>query len=300
MKKFLAAFWEFTRPHTIIGTSLSLFGLFIIAQAAAGYRTLDLAAFILALVSCLGANIYIVGLNQLQDVEIDRINKPYLPLAAGSFSMKTGWIIVLVCGLISVALAAILGIFLLITVLLSLTIGTMYSLPPARLKRFPFWASFSIFVVRGLIVNIGIYLHFNYILSGKISLSPRILALTAFMFGVSLLIAWFKDIPDVEGDRIYKIRTFAIRLGQQKIFTIGTVLLSVCYLGLIAAAILSLPGVNRPFLIFSQAALLIFLWLRSARTNPRDKEQMTRHYYFIWKLFYLEYLVYPAACVLAS
>ncbi|MEJ2637168.1 MAG: UbiA family prenyltransferase, partial [Calditrichia bacterium] len=83
MKKFLAAFWEFTRPHTIIGTSLSLFGLFIIAQAAAGYRTLDLAAFILALVSCLGANIYIVGLNQLQDVEIDRINKPYLPLAAG-------------------------------------------------------------------------------------------------------------------------------------------------------------------------------------------------------------------------
>lgn len=39
-------------------------------------------------------NIYVVGLNQLFDVEIDKVNKPYLPLASGKFSMATGIIIV--------------------------------------------------------------------------------------------------------------------------------------------------------------------------------------------------------------
>ena len=40
-------------------------------------------------------NICIVGLNQVYDVRIDRVNKPYLPLASGEFSMQTG--IALVC-----------------------------------------------------------------------------------------------------------------------------------------------------------------------------------------------------------
>ncbi|GKU87340.1 hypothetical protein SLEP1_g1752 [Rubroshorea leprosula] len=34
--------------------------------------------------------VYIAGVNQLNDVEIDKINKPYLPLASGDFSMEAG------------------------------------------------------------------------------------------------------------------------------------------------------------------------------------------------------------------
>ena len=36
------------------------------------------------------ANLYIVGINQLSDIEIDKVNKPYLPLASGELSVKTG------------------------------------------------------------------------------------------------------------------------------------------------------------------------------------------------------------------
>ena len=43
-----------------------------------------------ALIPALLMNICIVGLNQIFDVPIDRINKPYLPLASGEFSMRTG------------------------------------------------------------------------------------------------------------------------------------------------------------------------------------------------------------------
>lgn len=41
-----------------------------------------------ALVPALLMNIAIVGLNQLTDVEIDRVNKPYLPLASGELTMQ--------------------------------------------------------------------------------------------------------------------------------------------------------------------------------------------------------------------
>eukprot|EP00903_Cladosiphon_okamuranus_P000467 g465.t1 len=63
----------------------------------------------LTLLSCLGANIYIVGLNQITDVEIDKINKPYLPLASGAFSMRQGYFIVGLSLLVSLAIAIYLG-----------------------------------------------------------------------------------------------------------------------------------------------------------------------------------------------
>ncbi|KAF5787644.1 putative homogentisate phytyltransferase [Helianthus annuus] len=36
------------------------------------------------------ANLYVVGINQLSDVEIDKVNKPYLPLASGELPVRTG------------------------------------------------------------------------------------------------------------------------------------------------------------------------------------------------------------------
>ncbi len=52
------------------------------------------AALLQALVPALLMNICIVGLNQLYDVEIDRVNKPYLPLASGELSEQQGrWIV---------------------------------------------------------------------------------------------------------------------------------------------------------------------------------------------------------------
>ncbi|XP_020976068.1 aromatic prenyltransferase PT2, chloroplastic-like isoform X5 [Arachis ipaensis] len=45
-----------------------------------------------AMVAALFMNIYIVGLNQLSDIEIDKINKPYLPLASEICSAEIGGI----------------------------------------------------------------------------------------------------------------------------------------------------------------------------------------------------------------
>ena len=50
----------------------------------------------LTLLAGAAVNVYIVGLNQCEDVEIDRINKPGLPIAAGRLSLRTAWRIVAV------------------------------------------------------------------------------------------------------------------------------------------------------------------------------------------------------------
>ena len=68
---YLKALWLFARPHTIVGTSLSVTALFIIAMAYADTSVLLWQDWLIALISCLGANVYIVGLNQLTDIEID-------------------------------------------------------------------------------------------------------------------------------------------------------------------------------------------------------------------------------------
>jgi homogentisate phytyltransferase/homogentisate geranylgeranyltransferase len=93
--------------------------------------------------ACLCGNVYIVGLNQLEDIEIDRINKPHLPLAAGEYTPRMAAMIVAIAGSLAILLAFLQGPFLLAMVSLSLGLGTAYSLPPIRLKRFSFWAAHS-------------------------------------------------------------------------------------------------------------------------------------------------------------
>src|SRR6202008_69991 len=97
-------------------------------------------------------NVYILGLNQLEEVEIDRINKPELPLAAGDLSRSQGRAIVIAAAALPVVLALTQGLIETSAVVAALAIGTAYSSPPLRLKRFPIAASASISVVRALVV----------------------------------------------------------------------------------------------------------------------------------------------------
>jgi homogentisate phytyltransferase/homogentisate geranylgeranyltransferase len=252
----------------------------------------SIASVLFTLLACLCGNVYIVGLNQLEDIAIDRINKPHLPIAAGEFSVLQGRWIVAVTGLSAIAIAATQSLYLLGMVGLSLAIGTAYSLPPIRLKRFPFWASLCIFSVRGAIVNLGLFLHFHR--GGTIP--AEVWALTVFILGFTFAIAILKDIPDADGDRQYNISTFTLRLGQRWVFNLARVVLTICYLGVIAIAAW-LPQVHLPLFIASHAIVLGGMWFRSFRVDLQDKRDVARFYQFIWKLFFLEYLMFPIACL---
>ncbi len=289
----LAAFWQFSRPHTIIGTSLSVWGVYAIALSE-GISNSYLLSVLATWLACLCGNVYIVGLNQLEDVAIDQINKPHLPLASGEFSLGTGKLIVAITGILALLIAGLQSPYLLGMVAISLTIGTAYSLPPIRLKRFPLWAALCIFSVRGAVVNLGLFLHF----SNSLSIPRAVWALTIFVIVFTVAIAIFKDIPDLEGDRQYHISTFTIALGQERVFNLALWIITVSYIGMAIAALFWLPGVNAVFLVSTHIGLLILLWWRSLQVDLLDKSAIASFYQFIWKLFFLEYLIFPAACLL--
>ena len=112
------------------------------------------------LVACIPSlfmNVYITGLNQLTDIEIDKINKPYLPLASNELTIPQGVFIVFTSLLLSFLFGIKASWPLRLTLLSSFFFGTIYSLPGLRLKRFPFLAALCIIVVMGAVVNLGFY-----------------------------------------------------------------------------------------------------------------------------------------------
>lgn len=284
--------WRFSRPHTVIGTLFSLLGIWGVWLSLGVPTPLDamMRVVLIAVFVCVLANVYIVGLNQLTDIEIDRINKPYLPLVQGSLSRSQAIWVVSLCGGIALAMAIWVGGFLLLTVALSLIIGTAYSLPPLRLKRFPLTASLCILVVRGMVVNLGMYGYFLDSLGG--SSWERIWALAGFMLIFSIVIALFKDIPDTLGDQQNNIKTLSVRWGRLNVFRLCILLLGINYVGLILLGL----GTQQLGLGLSHGLLLGFLYWHYSQADMNDPMVFTDFYQFIWKLFYIEYLLFPLVC----
>jgi len=289
---------KFSRPHTIIGTSLSVLALYCISLATTGNNiTMDNLEQMLAVwLACLCGNIYIVGLNQLYDIEIDRINKPDLPLASGEFTIEQGKLIVSFTGIAALLIAALSGLWLFATVAISLMIGTAYSVPPIRLKQFPFWAALCILTVRGVIVNLGLFFHYGDKLNGREALNPYIWTLTLFILLFTVAIAIFKDVPDLEGDKQFNINTLTIVMGKPAVFNLSRGVISVSYFGMMFAGLFWLTSLNVSFFVTSHLLLLGALWWRSWDVDLAEKSAIADFYQFIWKLFFLEYLLFPIAC----
>jgi homogentisate phytyltransferase/homogentisate geranylgeranyltransferase len=296
------SFWRFTRPHTVIGTAISIAGLYVIcANALPGVALADgVGDLAWTLLAGFCVNVYIVGLNQLEDIEIDRVNKPFLPLAAGDMSPATARRIVAACAIVPVVLGLTQGTVETVAVLVGLAAGTAYSSPPLRLKRYPALAALSITGVRSIVVNLGVALHFTRSLGEREWFVPGpVWALTLFVIPFAFAIAIFKDVPDAAGDRRFRISTFTLRLGAERVLQIGLTMLTLAFAGMALAGPLVLPETQPAFLAASQLVALVLLWRMRAAISPADPASFTRFYMGVWRLFFLEYALVPLACLLA-
>ncbi|MBM3438316.1 MAG: homogentisate phytyltransferase [Bacteroidetes bacterium] len=319
----LSLIWRFSRPHTLIGSSISITAiLFLLIFCTPGLPVKGIEILTQSLIShnltarvvgfipvanaaitgfvsillptlsvCLACNIFITGLNQIVDVELDKINKPHLPLASGELSLHQGKTIVIVSGLMAIFGSWMIQPFLGILITVIAGIGAMYSLPPIQFKRHHVWAASAIALVRGPLINVGISIHFATLLfDWPVVALPWLLPLTVFITAFSLGIAWFKDIPDTQGDQIHGFKTLALVWSRQKALSAGKWLVGLSYLILslfwflidvhIAAALVHL-------------ILLILFWGRSSRVDLQSTDSIKRFYLFYWGLFFLEYLILP-------
>lgn len=313
----MITFLRFGRAHTLVGTTVSLLALYLLAARYAGAG--DWGLFLFSLFSCLAANVYITGLNQITDVEIDRINKPYLPIASGAYSLRKGKIIVVICGVLAVVTCLVYPPWLTATVLVSMLIGTAYSVEPVRLKRYHFWAAFCIIAVRGLVVNLLLFAHFhNFLARTQVQsrLNPAdtrlaekgpgefelvqwwneetmvIWLLTAVIFIFGLLIAWFKDLPDTAGDAAYGIRTLTLQRDRRWVYTRGAWLLAIT---LLAGAAVAWWVLANAWLAIGHIVLCLVFGLLTTRLNLNDERSIAQFYQGTWGVFFGVYLLFAVA-----
>ena len=106
LKSRARALYKFTRPHTIRGTILASFAGTIraLVDTPGAIATANWGAMlpraIIGMVALLCGNAFIVGINQIYDEDIDKVNKPFLPVASGEMSRRFAWASVLTAGAI--------------------------------------------------------------------------------------------------------------------------------------------------------------------------------------------------------
>jgi homogentisate phytyltransferase / homogentisate geranylgeranyltransferase len=288
--KQLKILWQFSRPHTIIGSVCSITALYMLANAGHPFDD-HFSLLVLTLIAALGCNVFIVGLNQLVDVELDKINKPYLPLAAGTLSKPQARIIIFAALAICLITAAITSWFLLALMAVILLIGIAYSVPPLQLKKHHLPAAIAITLVRGFIVNIGIFLHFANEIFDVWTVPDFIWKLTLFIMAFSVAIAWFKDLPDTEGDAKHKVKTLAVLYSRRNALWGGAALVIAAYLYILVWSYQLADG--EEMVLFKAHAALLAGFLLNLATVKLGNQQSVKYFYLrFWLFFFAEYIVF--------
>jgi homogentisate phytyltransferase/homogentisate geranylgeranyltransferase len=318
-KSFMSVLWRFTRPHTIIGSALAIPALHMLAATTYrdAFTVKTLLSTLYATIPALLMNLYITGVNQITDVEIDKINKPDLPIAAGDLSMKDATITVIVSLLLSVVLGLSIPSLttngLNMALGFSAVLGSVYSLPPFRLKRFPLLAAFCIVAVRGAVINAGFFAHAKVAAFGGsgsilqyLLTDPRCYLSSLYFAVFGVVIALMKDVPDVKGDNLSNIRSFAVRLGPKSVYRGMHRLLTTLFWGVgiafFRAAVLTSSSsssmmVRLGRIIVGVSALVAGASVQkeAAPVDPENPTEVYGFYMHLWKLFYLSYFVLPLA-----
>ncbi|CAL0334898.1 unnamed protein product [Lupinus luteus] len=298
IKNTFDAFYRFSRPYAAIEGAMAVTSLsFLAVEKLSDLSPLFFIGLLKLLVASFFMNIFHCGFNQLCDIEIDKINKPYLPLASGEWSYTKSATVVASSLLLCLGLAWIEGswpLFWGFSIGAILTAVYSVNLPLLRWKNSAFLAAINIFTNAGVVRPLGYYLHMQTcVLKRPISFPRPVIFCTAILSLYFLVVALSKDIPDTEGDEKFGVQSLSVSLGQKKVFSICISLLQIGY----GATILA--GATSPFLWsklstgLGHGLLALALWYRAKSVDIKCKDSFQSFYMFIWKLLSIEYFLIP-------
>lgn len=217
----LKTYVDFARPFTLLPPALGVVSGAVTAWGAHGSGpAIALATVLPVLWGALMAavlNSASNAINQIYDLDIDRVNKPRRPLPAGSLSMGDAWRFTVLCFVLAWALAFLASppgleshreCFWI--VLFTSVLVWAYSAPPLRTKRHGVWANVTIAIPRGLLLKVAGWSTVKTVLDVEPWFIGTIFGL--FVLGASTT----KDFADIEGDRAGGCQTLPILYGVKK------------------------------------------------------------------------------------
>lgn len=150
------------------------------------------------------------GINQIYDIEVDRINKPARLLPAGLMTLREAWTIVLACFALAWLQAWWISRDCFWLVLAASFLTTIYSAPPLRTKRHGFWANITIAIPRGTLLCVAGW----SCVKNVERLEPWWIGAVYGLYFLGAVTT--KDFSDLEGDRLNGCRTLPVIFGVRK------------------------------------------------------------------------------------
>jgi len=206
---------ELARPFTLLPPALGVVSGAVTAWGAGGTKATLTAALVLPVVwgALMAAmlNAASNAINQIYDLEIDRVNKPKRPLCTGALTIGQAWgftIFSFVVAWVLAWLADPIGRHECFWIVLFTSVLVWaYSAPPLRTKRHGIWANVTIAIPRGMLLKVAGWSTVKTVMG----VEPWFIGA---IFGLFLLgAASTKDFADIEGDRKGGCRTLPIEYG---------------------------------------------------------------------------------------
>jgi 4-hydroxybenzoate polyprenyltransferase len=213
----LRTFFELGRPFTLVAPALGFLSGALTAVGAAPREAWSPALLVPPILGSVMAAMLNAGnnaLNQIYDLDIDRVNKPKRPLPSGRLTVGDAWRFTVVTYLLSLVLAWLVApggrheCFWLVAVAVLCTF--IYSVPPLRTKRLGIWANITIAIPRGTLLKVAGWSSVKTIAGVEPWYIGAIFGL--FLLGATTT----KDFADMEGDRLGGCRTLPIRYGVRR------------------------------------------------------------------------------------
>jgi len=210
-------YFELGRPFTLVAPALGFLSGALTAVGAAPPETWSLGLMVPPILGSVMAATLNAGnnaLNQIYDLEIDRVNKPKRPLPSGRLNITQAWIFTAITYLAALVLAWLVApggrheCFWLVAIAVVCTF--IYSVPPLRTKRLGIWANITIAIPRGTLLKVAGWSSVKTLFGVEPWYIGAIFGL--FLLGATTT----KDFADMEGDRRGGCRTLPIQYGVQR------------------------------------------------------------------------------------
>jgi 4-hydroxybenzoate polyprenyltransferase len=211
------AYFELGRPFTLVAPALGFLSGALTAVGAAPRETWNASLMIAPILGAIMAATLNAGnnaLNQIYDLEIDRVNKPKRPLPSGRLTIREAWVYTVIAYIAALVLAWLVApdgrheCFWLVAIAVVCTF--IYSVPPLRSKRLGIWANITIAIPRGTLLKVAGWSSVKTIAGVEPWYIGAIFGL--FLLGATTT----KDFADMEGDRRGGCRTLPIQYGVRR------------------------------------------------------------------------------------
>jgi 4-hydroxybenzoate polyprenyltransferase len=204
----------------------------------------NLPGLVILLVTLLVGAVYV--LNQIFDIESDRLNQKLFFLAKGYISKRSATWETVFLNLMSIAPAHLISLRLGLLFTLGMVLGFLYSAPPFAFKNRPFGGLLMNALPYGSLTFLsGWSMNHNLSTEAVFFSLPYMLAVAAIYLNTT--------VPDIEGDkRVGKI-TLAVKWGKEKVVIFSSILV-------LGAIVLSVLTEDIPFLIASAVSFPFFVF----------------------------------------